>query len=634
MERRRRWVRPLIGVVAAAVGLALTVATQRSTLSPSLGGSSVHLDPGGSWGVHPAPDVGTPGAIFHWHLPHLPHLARFHFTHEHEHEHLSHDEAAMAAMVDGAEHDLSNAEHHHDGDWGHEQGAEEEAHRDESHYGYGIEAARTSGAGEGDGGTTRGGDAARHGGGCPSLDGGGEVSVDGKVHKAWVMHTGGSNGQYAHMPSLARTSSGRLIAAWQGSKHGEGGNDQALYTSVALDVGGTRWAPPRRVGGGKHAVGARAAQGGARWGPTLFQHPRGGPLHMFYSEGSTCWFCRDPRCRVHMLKAVTSTGGVSSGSFPPGVRPAEWRAGGSVYMITSTDDGASWGPRKLVLSENHEGHIPKVVANPPIVLRNGSSGGEEWLLPYWRQRPRGPAQCKASGRDWAGVISSTDGGATWHAHGKITQHTRNPTVDRLIEGTLVPPPPLVPRAIPGRRALQDVHNHHHHDHHDYRHGGHHNGRGDHVDNEGGNQLLQLFRTTRNVTYACTSTDGALSWSRPFPLKDLPNPNTKLHAARLTGGQLIVAYNHHRYKFRQRSNLYVSVATVASIGGTYHVSAHHQPEFKVLAKLEGKFAEGVMFHYPQILQVGCTVHVIYGEHMRGIKLASFQLKGVGSGSGSS
>jgi hypothetical protein len=219
-------------------------------------------------------------------------------------------------------------------------------------------------------------------------------------------------------------------------------------------------------------------------------------------------------------------------------------------------------------------------------------------------------------------------------------------VDRLIEGAIVPPPPPPPPAVtaaaaPARRRLQDAahqhHHHDHHDHHDHHHGSsHHHERASGGDGGGSEQLLQLFRTTRNVTYGCTSSDRGHSWSRPFLLKDLPNPNTKLHAARLTGGQLAVAYNHHRYKFRQRSNLYVAVAAVPAAGvggGGYHVSAHRQPRFKVLAKLEGKFADGVMFHYPQMLQVGCWLHIIYGEHQKGIRLASLQLTGEGSGSGS-
>ena len=79
-----------------------------------------------------------------------------------------------------------------------------------------------------------------------------------------------------------------------------------------------------------------------------------------------------------------------------------------------------------------------------------------------------------------------------------------------------------------------------------------------------------------MTYGATSSDRGHSWSRPFPLKDLPNPNTKLHAARLTGGQLVVAYNHHRYKFRQRSNLYVAVAAADAEGESTGESTGESP----------------------------------------------------------
>lgn len=692
MKKWRRMVRPLLGSLSVAMGLALTFAFQSSPSSSS-SSSGVEGDERGGVGS----DVGHLQPHHHhhhtlFHLPHLPHLLPFISHHESHEDHESHshsdhegheqrpDESAMAAMVDGAEHDLANrdGEHLHHRHEEVEEEEKEEAHRDESRYGYGSKAANASGnmmlGGGGGGGGSAGGD--DDGGGCPSLSGGGKVSVAGKMRKGWVMHAHagageGAAGQYAHMPSLARTASGRLIAAWQGAKHGEGGNDQSLFTSVALDPAGVKWASPRRVGSrGGGGGGGHARQVGARWGPVLFQPSGGRPLHLFYSEGVTCWFCRDPRCRVHMLSATTggggSGGGSSSSSFPPGVRPAEWRAGGTIFVVTSADDGATWGPRRLVLAENHEGHVPKVVANPPVVLNGGGGaeekntaggGGEEWLLPYWRQNPRGPAHCKATGRDWAGVVASTDGGATWHARGKITQHgARNPAVDRLIEGAIVPPPPPLAAAVapaaPARRRLQDApHLHHLHDHH--HHGGHHHegdgagGRGTRgvhygqtVSAEGGEQLLQLFRTSRNVTYGVTSTDRGRSWSRPFPLKDLPNPNTKLHAARLTGGQLVVAYNHHHYKFRQRSNLYVAVAAAdaereskgESTGESahHHVSAHRPPRFKVLAKLEGRFAEGVMFHYPQMLQVGCTLHIIYGEHQKGIRLASLQLKGEGGG----
>jgi len=148
--------------------------------------------------------------------------------------------------------------------------------------------------------------------------------------------------------------------AWQGAKHGEGANDQSLFTSVALDAAGTRWAPPRRLPGGGSGGGAGggaggAAQVGARWGPVLFQPPSGGPLHLFYSEGVTCYFCRDPRCRSGMMKAGGGSGGAS------GAPPPVWRAGGTIFVVTSSTDGATWGPRRVVLAQSHEGQgLPDV----------------------------------------------------------------------------------------------------------------------------------------------------------------------------------------------------------------------------------------------------------------------------------
>jgi|AntAceMinimDraft_5_1070358.scaffolds.fasta_scaffold11203_3 hypothetical protein len=329
MDRRRGWVRPVIGSCAVVVGLAVTCVLLHSSsdgggaASGGVGGVIAHYDDGG----HPHP----------------------HDLHEATQEH---DESAMAAMVDGAEHDLSLSDHdigeasHEGGDSAHGDTHHQppaSAHRDDSHYGYGA----------GSGARAEIEDV-----GCPSLSGGGEVSLVGKPRRGWVMHTGPGR-QYAHMPTLARTASGRLIAAWQGAKHGEGGGDQSIFTAVALDPGGTKWASPRRVG--SHSHGSHAAQVGARWGPVLFQPPRGGPLHLFYSESSTCWFCRDPRCRLHHLKHGAGAGY----QLAPGVRPAEWRAGGTIFLVTSVDDGASWGTRRVVLAEKHEGNVPKVcVLNP------------------------------------------------------------------------------------------------------------------------------------------------------------------------------------------------------------------------------------------------------------------------------
>jgi predicted neuraminidase len=48
------------------------------------------------------------------------------------------------------------------------------------------------------------------------------------------------------------------------------------------------------------------------------------------------------------------------------------------------------------------------------------------------------------------------------------------------------------------------------------------------------ELLQLFRTTRNITYSSRSLDAGLTWGAP-ERNALPNPNSKLHVIRLSNG---------------------------------------------------------------------------------------------------
>ena len=60
-------------------------------------------------------------------------------------------------------------------------------------------------------------------------------------------------------------------------------------------------------------------------------------------------------------------------------------------------------------------------------------------------------------------------------------------------------------------------------------------------------------------FTSESSDGGITWSAPVE-NNFPNPNTQVHAIRLTNGHIMVAYNHHKYKPRQRSNLFVAVST--------------------------------------------------------------------------
>lgn len=69
-------------------------------------------------------------------------------------------------------------------------------------------------------------------------------------------------------------------------------------------------------------------------------------------------------------------------------------------------DGLRWGAPQGVLSEQADGPVPKVIANPPIVdPRTG-----HWVLPFWRETPRGEVVCptKAPGGDYASVLISQD----------------------------------------------------------------------------------------------------------------------------------------------------------------------------------------------------------------------------------
>ncbi|KAK3255396.1 hypothetical protein CYMTET_35418 [Cymbomonas tetramitiformis] len=86
----------------------------------------------------------------------------------------------------------------------------------------------------------------------------------------------------------------------------------------------------------------------------------------------------------------------------------------------------------------------------------------------------------------------------------------------------------------------------------------------------------------------------------------------MHSIQLSNGMLLAAYNHHKYKLRQRSNLFIS--TSADRGKTW----------QVVAKLEQKFAPLTMHHYPTLLQAGCKVYVVYSDHMHGIRIATLKL----------
>lgn len=59
----------------------------------------------------------------------------------------------------------------------------------------------------------------------------------------------------------------------------------------------------------------------------------------------------------------------------------EWPPGGDIKAMHYDLATHRWSEPKLLLSQDADGGIPKVTANKPAVLSDGS-----WVLPYWRER--------------------------------------------------------------------------------------------------------------------------------------------------------------------------------------------------------------------------------------------------------
>lgn len=251
-------------------------------------------------------------------------------------------------------------------------------------------------------------------------------------------------GASAHAATLAQLADGRLAAAWfAGSR--EGAADVAVWFAT-LDAKG--WSEPR-------AIATRESTAGATWAyvrklgnPVL--HREGGNLHLWYVSAAV--------------------GG--------------W-AGSSINHAVSTDDGATWGPaRQLVTSPFF--NISTLVRTPPLPLADGGLGlpvyhefiakHGEWLRlgPDGRilgkerlSQPRSTIQPAVAALDAqravaflrdAGpgpgrvrVATSADGGRTWPAGEALALPNPNSSVAllRLASGRLL----LAGNPESGREAL-------------------------------------------------------------------------------------------------------------------------------------------------------------------------------------
>eukprot|EP00232_Nephroselmis_pyriformis_P008923 CAMPEP_0182893546 /NCGR_PEP_ID=MMETSP0034_2-20130328/24539_1 /TAXON_ID=156128 /ORGANISM="Nephroselmis pyriformis, Strain CCMP717" /LENGTH=520 /DNA_ID=CAMNT_0025027295 /DNA_START=18 /DNA_END=1576 /DNA_ORIENTATION=- len=325
--------------------------------------------------------------------------------------------------------------------------------------------------------------------------------------------------QYMHMAMVERLPNGTVVAAWQAAEVIEGAEDQHIWFSFSKDLEGKSWSPPRMV---------PVPAAGALWSPILHAEPSG-RLRLFYCESRDC------------IRPAT------------GKMPARWVPGGDI-KATSTMTGERWSPPRLILSQDDDGGIPKVLANKPTVLRNGA-----WLLPFWRETPRnargtekGKCSNMAMMKGSAGALVSPDKGARWVVFGQVTH-----PLTWLIENSVV--------------ELRD------------------------------GSLNMFFRTWAGQVFYSKSVDQGRTWNTPGPT-GLPNPDSKTHVIRLRGSNdLAIAFNdHQKYhedgftRFRTR----LRVAISRDDGKTWHR----------VAQVDDEVTPGWQFHYPTLLQVGCKLLV--------------------------
>ncbi|KAK3274877.1 hypothetical protein CYMTET_16966 [Cymbomonas tetramitiformis] len=375
----------------------------------------------------------------------------------------------------------------------------------------------------------------------------------------WVYHNGAQdNVSYSHMAMVERLpSSSRYsyITVWQAADVVAGGRDMHIRASVSHDM--LTWYKSHRI---------HLPQDGAIWAPVLYLSRNGTreELLLFYAESSTC--IRD-RPKLH------------DQAYAPG---------GTIKMVRSRD-GVNWGTPKVVLSQDAEGGVPKVIANKPVLLESGML-----LLPFWREDPspisrtcklaKACAKCvieHGAPVGISGTLLSTDGGRKWTVGGNI----KAPKGALLLEGTAV--------QLPNSR------------------------------------VLQFFRSTvGNVFVASSDTDGD-TWTPAVAIEALPNPSSKVSAELLPGvnsTMIALAYNHHGSKI---DGVKVSTRTRLRVA----VSADEGFSWTGVAKLEEEIVAQTKFHYPTLITPdasGCQLGVVYTIGMKwragegGVRFVLFDL----------
>lgn len=249
------------------------------------------------------------------------------------------------------------------------------------------------------------------------------------------------------------------------------------------------------------------------------------------------------------------------------------------------------------MHEDEGGLIPKVIANRMLVLPSG-----EWILPYWRERPRWehiaefpnfqsncypPAPSKyqpdapasnateeeeAMTGTSAGVLVSRDSGNTWYTYGNLSDPRTG-----LIEGTVA--------QIPDGR------------------------------------LLMYLRSNTGCTFQSISGDRGRTWDTPEPA-NLPNPNSKLHMVRLqpSGYLAVVFNNHHRSSSCRNCRTHLHIV----------ISKDNGASWRNVATIEDSMETNVRIHYPTMLQVGQKLYVAYSRFFLGKCRSEFSQQQLQSG----
>ena len=338
-------------------------------------------------------------------------------------------------------------------------------------------------------------------------------------HRAWVSRISAEqrpSQRYKHMATVARVGT-RYVVAWQGSAVYEGHSDQRIYHTFSRDAQGTAWGP-------EHTIPA-IERGTPQWSPVLHVDEPGGRIILFYSESALC---------------IRPPPGPDEGN-PQGIFGPRHLPGGDIKMTVmkigepgpdlfkdySWLRSVRWEPPKTILAQGKPGvgfgPVPKVIANPMIVLSTG-----EWLLPYWRE-PHDAAPCEKNHTGSSGVLRSRDGGKTWRAHGQL-QNQRT----WLIENTLV--------------------------------------------ERSDGAVLMLFRTKVGILYKSVSYDKGKTWADAVPTS-IPNPDSKIHMLRLLSGHLALVLNSHaKLKVNRKARTYLDVAISADEGLTWNRIARLEDDF--------------------------------------------------------